>query len=71
LANKNHLPPKTDAEAVDSERRLKKVGTRGVIQLFNAINKQKKTTDPTTSNQNKLEQLSKTKFLELLKNSKK
>ncbi|RIA87374.1 Rrp15p-domain-containing protein [Glomus cerebriforme] len=43
LASKDRV--KADLTSIDYERKLRKLATRGVVQLFNAIRKSQKTTD--------------------------
>lgn len=47
LKEKDHRIPEKTASEIEQERKLKKLATRGVIQLFNAISKQQKATTAT------------------------
>jgi len=65
LANKDHtLPDNVDPSKAELERRLRKLATRGVVQLFNAINTQQKnaTSMDSVKSEAKVEQLSKQNF---------
>jgi hypothetical protein len=69
LANKDHHIPEFLNEA--EEVRLRKLATKGVVQLFNAVRKQQKQQQEeeakaATKDPEKIERLSKAKFLELL-----
>ncbi|KAF9297909.1 Trimeric GatFAB AmidoTransferase(AdT) complex subunit [Mortierella antarctica] len=73
LANKDRVKP--DYTGMEYEKKLRKVATRGVVQLFNAIKAQQKATDdltekvrPITANsKDKVANLTKASFLDLLK----
>ncbi|KAG0245900.1 Rrp15p-domain-containing protein [Mortierella sp. GBAus27b] len=73
LANKDRVKP--DYTGMEYEKKLRKVATRGVVQLFNAIKAQQKTTDEltekirpiTTNDKDKVASLTKKSFLDLLK----
>eukprot|EP01104_Vermistella_antarctica_P001038 TRINITY_DN110_c1_g1_i1.p1 TRINITY_DN110_c1_g1~~TRINITY_DN110_c1_g1_i1.p1 ORF type:complete len:410 (+),score=157.34 TRINITY_DN110_c1_g1_i1:150-1379(+) len=42
MRNKNHLAVSYELQDNDKEKKLKRLATKGVVQLFNAINKQQK-----------------------------
>ncbi|KAF9428551.1 hypothetical protein BGZ94_001990 [Podila epigama] len=73
LANKDRVKP--DYTGMEYEKKLRKVATRGVVQLFNAIKAQQKATDDlsekvkpiTTNSKDKVANLTKASFLDLLK----
>ncbi|KAG0045351.1 hypothetical protein BGZ83_009423 [Gryganskiella cystojenkinii] len=73
LANKDRVKP--DFTGMEYEKKLRKVATRGVVQLFNAIKAQQKATDDitetvrpiTTNAKDKVANLTKASFLDLLK----
>ncbi|KFH63375.1 hypothetical protein MVEG_10785 [Podila verticillata NRRL 6337] len=73
LANKDRVKP--DYTGMEYEKKLRKVATRGVVQLFNAIKAQQKATDDltekvrpiTTNSKDKVASLTKASFLDLLK----
>ncbi|KAF9434275.1 hypothetical protein BGZ76_008274 [Entomortierella beljakovae] len=73
LANKDRVKP--DYTGMEYEKKLRKVATRGVVQLFNAIKVQQKATDDltekarpiTTNDKDKVANLTKSSFLDLLK----
>ncbi|KAG0292168.1 Glu-AdT subunit A [Dissophora globulifera] len=73
LANKDRVKP--EYTGMEYEKKLRKVATRGVVQLFNAIKAQQKATDDltekarpiTTNDKDKVASLSKASFLDLLK----
>jgi len=71
LSNDRHVLPSVNDR--EMERKLRKLATKGVVQLFNAINKQQKSVKPvefTTQQSAKLEKMSRRKFLQLLKTKK-
>ncbi|KAF9283831.1 Trimeric GatFAB AmidoTransferase(AdT) complex subunit [Linnemannia elongata] len=73
LANRDRVKP--DYTGMEYEKKLRKVATRGVVQLFNAIKAQQKATDDltekvrpiTTNSKDKVANLTKASFLDLLK----
>ncbi|KAF9925838.1 Trimeric GatFAB AmidoTransferase(AdT) complex subunit [Linnemannia zychae] len=73
LANRDRVKP--DYTGMEYEKKLRKVATRGVVQLFNAIKAQQKTTEDltdkmrpiTTNAKDKVANLTKASFLDLLK----
>ncbi|KAF9903412.1 hypothetical protein BX616_001638 [Lobosporangium transversale] len=73
LASKDRVKP--DYTGMEYEKKLRKVATRGVVQLFNAIKAQQKVTEDltekarpiTTNAKDKVANLTKTSFLDLLK----
>ncbi|KAG0262448.1 Trimeric GatFAB AmidoTransferase(AdT) complex subunit [Linnemannia exigua] len=73
LANRDRVKP--DYTGMEYEKKLRKVATRGVVQLFNAIKAQQKATDDLTENtrpittnaKDKVANLTKASFLDLLK----
>ncbi|CAG8769833.1 14466_t:CDS:2 [Cetraspora pellucida] len=76
LAHKDRI--KVDFTTIDTERKLRKIATRGVIQLFNAIHISQKIVDNsikeaggkqrlTTREAKDVSSMSKEKFLDLLK----
>ncbi|KAG0208811.1 Trimeric GatFAB AmidoTransferase(AdT) complex subunit [Mortierella sp. GBA30] len=73
LANKDRVKP--DYTGMEYEKKLRKVATRGVVQLFNAIKAQQKATEDltekvrpiTTNSKDKVANLTKASFLDLLK----
>ncbi|KAF9911387.1 Trimeric GatFAB AmidoTransferase(AdT) complex subunit [Linnemannia zychae] len=73
LANRDRVKP--DYTGMEYEKKLRKVATRGVVQLFNAIKAQQKATDDltektrpiTTNAKDKVANLTKASFLDLLK----
>ncbi|KAF9275292.1 hypothetical protein BGZ68_010890 [Mortierella alpina] len=73
LANKDRVKP--EYTGMEYEKKLRKVATRGVVQLFNAIKAQQKATDDltekirpiTTNSKDKVANLTKASFLDLLK----
>ncbi|KAK3828956.1 MAG: Rrp15p-domain-containing protein [Benniella sp.] len=73
LANKDRVKP--DYTGMEYEKKLRKVATRGVVQLFNAIKAQQKATEEltektrpiTTNDKDKVANLTKASFLDLLK----
>jgi len=73
LANRDRVKP--DYTGMEYEKKLRKVATRGVVQLFNAIKAQQKVTDDltekvrpiTTNSKDKVANLTKASFLDLLK----
>ncbi|KAF9119261.1 Glu-AdT subunit A [Mortierella sp. 14UC] len=73
LANRDRVKP--DFTGMEYEKKLRKVATRGVVQLFNAIKAQQKATDDltektrpiTTNAKDKVANLTKASFLDLLK----
>ncbi|KAF9951284.1 Trimeric GatFAB AmidoTransferase(AdT) complex subunit [Modicella reniformis] len=73
LANKDRVKP--DFTGMEYEKKLRKVATRGVVQLFNAIKAQQKATEEltektrpiTTNAKDKVASLTKASFLDLLK----
>eukprot|EP01116_Phalansterium_solitarium_P014248 TRINITY_DN31832_c0_g1_i1.p2 TRINITY_DN31832_c0_g1~~TRINITY_DN31832_c0_g1_i1.p2 ORF type:complete len:318 (+),score=141.83 TRINITY_DN31832_c0_g1_i1:22-954(+) len=68
LSNRDHVVP--DHSNAEYEKKLKKIATRGVVQLFNAITKQQKQDQELADAEPKkvktIDKLSKEKFLELL-----
>jgi hypothetical protein len=68
LMNKDHFVP----EVLNNEweTKLRKIATKGVVQLFNALNKQQKLAAKTKSDPKQIDKLTKEKFLALLKASK-
>ncbi|CAG8786299.1 3627_t:CDS:2, partial [Racocetra persica] len=76
LANKDRI--KVDFTTIDIERKLRKIATRGVVQLFDAIHISQKIVDNsikeaggkqrlTTKEAKDVSSMSKEKFLDLLK----
>ncbi|KAJ2827030.1 pre-60S ribosomal particles component [Coemansia erecta] len=69
LLNKDRVVP--TLENFDHERRLRKIATRGVIKLFNVVKAQQSELTDINSTQTlqteKVAEMSKTKFLDLLK----
>ncbi|KAF9348064.1 Trimeric GatFAB AmidoTransferase(AdT) complex subunit [Mortierella sp. AD094] len=73
LANKDRVKP--EYTGMEYEKKLRKVATRGVVQLFNAIKAQQKATEDltekarpiTTNAKDKVANLTKASFLDLLK----
>ncbi|CAO3572929.1 unnamed protein product [Mortierella alpina] len=73
LANKDRVKP--EYTGMEYEKKLRKVATRGVVQLFNAIKAQQKATEDltekirpiTTNSKDKVANLTKASFLDLLK----
>ncbi|KAF9116800.1 pre-60S ribosomal particles component [Mortierella sp. AM989] len=73
LANKDRVKP--EYTGMEYEKKLRKVATRGVVQLFNAIKAQQKVTEDltekerpiTTNAKDKVANLTKASFLDLLK----
>ncbi|KAF9202831.1 Trimeric GatFAB AmidoTransferase(AdT) complex subunit [Haplosporangium sp. Z 27] len=73
LANRDRVKP--EYTGMEYEKKLRKVATRGVVQLFNAIKAQQKATEELTDNvrpittnaKDKVASLTKASFLDLLK----
>lgn len=73
MLEKDHIKP--DASTLDYEKNLMRIATRGVVKLFNAVSKHQKEMDnklnsaPTEAKKMKVESMSKSTFLDMLKSS--
>lgn len=73
MLEKDHIKP--DASTLDYEKNLMRIATRGVVKLFNAVSKHQKEINsklnsaPTEAKKTKVETMSKSTFLDMLKSS--
>jgi len=70
LWDKDHVKLTSEIENWEEEKRLKKIATKGVVQLFNAVSQHQKLLKKEKNKDKYKKELTKEKFLELLQKDK-